>query len=413
MKKKIVAFILLILLVCGYFVLYHSDKELKYVPGNADVVVLVDTKKATRQYLSDFLTHPSQWLKNGKTSQNTISIHKSGLKMPDFLQIFHIENTGFSEWYCVLELENKSKFVTFLKQEKFAAKSNNVFGKDHFFIKIEGEYCIVGTSDSAFKNIKSLLADFSQKAKFSSDRFIDGSLGSISIISRGKVQNFPIHLNSDNIEITNGNKEDFSSLISKLEKRGYFIEAELDKDNIKRVTSIFNKSISDSTQINSLQATATLQQVNDTIVTYVYDDDFNEIEKKTIQKITEPNYTISIKTSAPEKVLQYFQDKKWINTQNHFTAIPFQPNILEEKADGIEIYSTRKTIKPSFRLNGNYIFIKNNALLLSSLKSLNSKEKSVFSNLNYIFYGNKNQDYFVRLQFKKENLPLILRWQND
>ncbi|WP_228446454.1 hypothetical protein [Chryseobacterium shandongense] len=137
MKKKIVAFILLILLVCGYFVLYHSDKELKYVPGNADVVVLVDTKKATRQYLSDFLTHPSQWLKNGKTSQNTISIHKSGLKMPDFLQIFHIENTGFSEWYCVLELENKSKFVTFLKQEKFAAKSNNVFGKDHFLSKLK------------------------------------------------------------------------------------------------------------------------------------------------------------------------------------------------------------------------------------------------------------------------------------
>ncbi|WP_029296197.1 hypothetical protein [Chryseobacterium hispalense] len=413
MKKKIAACILLILLLCGYFIFYHRDKQLKFIPRNADVVVLLDVKKATRQYLSDFITHPSQWLKDGKTSQNTISIHKSGVEIPDFLQIFHIENTGFSDWYCVLELKNKSKFLTFLKQQKFAAKGNNVFRKDHFFIKIEGEYCIVGTSDSAFKNLKRLFLDFSRKADFSSDRFIHGSLGSISLISKGKVRNFPIHLNSDAIEITNGKEEDFSSVISKLEKTNYFIGAELNKGNVQKITSIFNKSISDSVQINSLQATATLEQVNDTIVTYAYDDDFNEIEKKTVQKILQPNYYISLQTADPEKSLQYFKNKKWVNAQNEFIAIPFQPNIIEEKAAGVEIYSTRKVIRASDRLHENYIFVKNNVLLYSHLKLLTSKQKRIISNADYIFYGNKNQDYFVRLQFKKENLPLMLRWQDD
>lgn len=375
MKKKIAACILLILLLCGYFILYHRDKQVKFIPRNADVVVLLDVKKATRQYLFDFITHPSQWLKDGKTSQNTISIHKSGVEIPDFLQIFHIENTGFSDWYCVLELKNKSKFLTFLKQQKFTAKGNNVFRKDHFFIKIEGEYCVVGTSDSAFKNIKRLFLDFSRKADFSSDRFIDGSLGSISLISKGKVRNFPIHLNSDAIEITNGKKEDFSSVISKLEKTNYFIGAELNKGNVQKITSIFNKSISDSAQINSLQATATLEQVNDTIVTYAYDDDFNEIQKKTVQKILQPNYYISLQTADPEKSLQYFKNKKWVNAQNEFIAIPFQPNIIEEKAAGVEIYSTRKVISPSDRLHENYIFVKNNALLYSHLKLLTSKQK--------------------------------------
>lgn len=412
MKKKIFAFILLILLVCGYFVLYHSDKELKYVPGNADVVVLVDTKKAARQYLVSFLAHPSEWFKSQNKGRKVMSIKESGVKIPDFLQIFHLEKTGFSDWYCILELKDKSSFLMYLKQNGFAQKGNNWFQKDHFFIKIEGSYCIAGTSDSAFENIKHLLSEFSHRTNLRSDDFIDGSLGSISFLSKDRIRNFPVRLHSDYIEISNGQKEDFSSVISQLEKNNYFIDAELNKDNIKSIASIFNRSISDSVHINSLKATTVLEQVNDTIITYAYDDDFNEIEKKAIQKIVVSHFLISLKTPTPEKAVEYFQNKKWINPKKQFTAIPFQPNITVEKPDGVEIYSTGKIIKPSARMNENYIFIKNNALLFSSLKSLTPKERKVTSDLNYIFYGNKGQEYYVRLQFKKEELPLVLRWNN-
>ena len=32
-----------------------------------------------------------------------------------------------------------------------------------------------------------------------------------------------------------------------------------------------------------------------------------------------------------------------------------------------------------------------------------------FEDIEYLFYGNKNQDYKVKIKFKKEKLPLILR----
>lgn len=413
MKTKLAAFVLLILLVCGYFILYHTDKELKYIPRNADAVVLLDVKKATRQYLLSFLGHPSEWFQSKTKDKKGMSVKDSGVKIPDFLQIFHLEKTGFSDWYCILELKDKSTFLTYLKQNGFSQKGNDLFRKGYFFIKIEGTYCIAGTSDSAFANIKPLFQEFSQRTNFSSDQFIDGSLGSISFIFNNKIQNFPVHLNSDNIEISNGQKEDFSSVISKIEENNYFIDAELNKDNIESITSVFNRSISDSVQISSLKATAVLKQVNDTIITYTYDDDFNETEKKTIQKIIQPDYVISLITSIPEKALQHFQNKKWVNAQNQFTAIPFQPNIIEKKPDGLEIYSTKNKFNTARRLNANYIFIRNNTLLFSKLKSLNRKERNIISDLSSIFYGNKGQEYYVRLQFKKEDLPLMLRWQNN
>ena len=151
---------------------------------------------------------------------------------------------------------------------------------------------------------------------------------------------------------------------------------------------------------------ANLTQVNDTIVSYEYDDNFNEIEKISYQKIVQPDYEIVLQTSNPEKAWTYFQNKKWINAKNQFTAIPFQPNLMSVNKNHISIKSTRKSVKINETKNQNYIFIKNNPLLLSSFKTLNNQ---FFKDIEYLFYGNKNQDYTVKIKFKKEKYPLILR----
>ncbi|MGE4512604.1 MAG: hypothetical protein AB7E26_02155 [Chryseobacterium sp.] len=410
MKKKLIAFVVLIAAIFVYFILYYKDKELKFIPRNADVVILLDTKKVTRQYLSDFLSHPSEWFRNADEKTGGISIRESGVKIPDFLQVFHIENTSFSDWYGILEIKNKKKLLTYLKQKGFVEKKNELFHKGRIFIKIEGENCILGTSDNAFENITRLFLAFSQRTNFTSDTFIDGSLGSISVISNGKIRNFSMDVNADDIEIKTPGINNFTSIISKVQQKVPFFAAELDRGNIKNFTSFFDKKFSDSAGIDYLKATAELERVNDTIITYGYDDDFNEIEKKTIQKIIQPNYLISFQSSDLEKTMQYFENRKWINTQRQFTAIPFQPNVIEKNAHGFDIQSTRKTVQPSGQINENYIFVRNNELLYSNLKSFTSNEKKIFSDIDYLFYGNKDSDYYVKLKFKENNLPLILRW---
>jgi hypothetical protein len=409
MKKKLITFVILMVLIYGYFTLYYRDKELKFIPHNADVIVLMDMKKATRQYISSYLRHPSEWFNNKNGKQNNVSILESGIKIPDFLQVFHIEHTRFSDWYCILELKNKEKFRTYLKQERFAGEGNGIFHKEHLFVKIEGDQCIFGTSGSAFENISRLFPEFSQ-TNFTSNLFIDRSLGSISFISKNKIRNFSLDLNSDNIEIrTSGSQDHFVSVISKIQQESTFFSAELNVKNINNLTSIFDRNFAGSASIDYVKATAELQQVNDTIITYGYDDDFNEIEKKTVQKIIQPNYFVALKSSAPEKTDQYFRDKKWINAQDQFTAIPFQPNVIEKKSGGFEIKSTKKSVKPSQQLNENYIFIKNNRLLSSQLKSLTVQESALISGIDYLFYGNIDKNYYLKLKFKENPLPLILR----
>lgn len=409
-KKKIIVPLLVLLAVAVYFVAFHKDKSLRYIPGNADAVVVIDTKKLTGQYLFSLITHPSSWSGSDTKSKSSGSFKDSGIRIPDFLQIFHVKDTKISEWYSVLELKDPQQFITFLKKHQFADKGNNRFQKDQFFLIIEGNHCIAGTSDLAFETIQKFLKS-SVGHVWDADRLIQNTLGSISFISGETIQNFSIELHDDEIEIrNNSNQEIFNSIASKLQEGKQFLDLELDQGNIRNLSRFFNKNIADSSQAVSLKATANLEQVNDTIISYEYDDNFNEVEKKTFQKIVQPNYSIDIHSKNPEKTWTYFQSKKWINGENQFTAIPFQPNEISKNNNGVVIQSTGKPVINSPQLKENYILIRNSALLYSSLKTLSNTEKRIISDIDYVLYENKSQDYRLKIKAKKGNLPLILRW---
>ncbi len=409
MKKKLFAFVLLLFAGMMYFVFYHKQNTKIFSPKEADAIILIDTKKLTRQYVYSLIEHPSLWFES--KGKNKISFRKSGVEIPDFLQAFHLKNSKVSNWYSVFELEDKKTFLLFLKQQKFTDLGNQVFRKDQIFIKILGKNLIVGSSCDDFERINNQLFQSSQAIFFDADALVTNGLGSIILNTKKGSHNLSIELKHDEIEIRNqSDSYDPSPVISKLLKTDSFLETELDAENIKNFASIFDKTFADSSSVNQMKASVHLEEVNDTIITYSYDDNFNEVEKKTLQKIIQPNYIIDFQSLNPEKTELYFQNKKWINAQNQFTAIPFQPNLITQKSKGFEIKSTRKPVQQSFNLNENYIFVKNNPLLLSFLKTLSPKEKKIISDIDYIFYGNRDQDYCLKVQFKKDDLPLILRW---
>jgi len=411
MKKKYIFLVIVFLLAAAvYLLLFHKDKTLKFIPENADVVVLVDVKKVTRQYISELIAHPSQWFKSDKKGKDKMSLNKSGMKIPDFIQIFHLKNTQFGDWYTIVELEDETQFSQYLKQNKFIKSGEKLFRKDGLFISIEGAACILGTSNAAFEDIrKSLLSD-SKNNILNANQLINNSDGSISFISGSKISNFSISLNSDEIEVANsGNTNTFTSLIAKLEQKTQFLGAELDEKNVKDGLHFFYKDVKDSLQISYFKTNAELEEVNDTIITYGYDDDFNETEKVSYQKIIQPNFIISLQSLNPYKTWNFFQNKKWINDQNQFTAIPVQPNRILKKAKEISIQSTRKPLQLPQNQNENYIFLRNNKLLSSSFHQLNSTQKKMLSNIDYVFYGNKGQNYFMKIKLKENELPLLLR----
>ncbi|MDR6921198.1 MULTISPECIES: hypothetical protein [Chryseobacterium] len=409
-KKKLIAWLIIPLAAVIYFVFFYKDKTLQFVPENADAVVLIDVKKLAGQYVFSLTTHPSLWFNDAEEKKEHIALKDSGIRIPDFLQIFHLKNTKFTEWYTAVELKDQPKFLTYLKQQKFKDKGNSLYQKDQIFIKIGKGYCIFGTSDRALKNTDSDFFKASEKKKYNADHFINRTLGSFSFISGQNISNFSIDLRDDEIEIKNADgSADFTSVIAEFQGKSHFLEMQLDAGNMKNLSRFFNKSISDSAGISHMKGIADLEQVNDTIITYGYDDNFNEVEQKSYQKIVQPKYAISLLTPDPEKTWAYFQNKKWINAQNQLTIIPFQPNTVSKSQKAVIIRSSGNLEPLSRNEKENYIFIRNNALLYSSLKSLTEREKKLMSDIEYIFYGNKGQDHYIKLKAKKGDLPLILR----
>ncbi|OCA71387.1 hypothetical protein [Chryseobacterium arthrosphaerae] len=410
-KKKIIVPLILILAAAVYWIFFHKDKTLKFIPENTDAVVVIDVKKLTGQYLFSLVTHPSKWSGSPTKDNRSVSFKNSGIRVPDFFQIFHVRDSKFSEWYSVLELKDSRKFIAFLKSRQFIDKGNGNFQKDQIFIAIEKEYCIAGTSDQAFESIKKQLLQTPGNSKWNAGQLIHNTAASISFISGQKIQNFSVEVKDDEIEIRNSpDTKIFNSIASRLQKGNHFLEMELDAENVKNYARFFNKSLADSSDITYLRAAADLEQVNDTIISYEYDDDFNEIEKKTVQKITQPDYIVDLQSRIPGKTWEYFQAKKWINAQDQFTAIPFQPNTISKTSSGVIIQSTRKPVSLSPGVKENYILIRNNPLLFSSLKTLSETEKKIISGIDYILYVNKAKDYRITVKAKKGELPLILRW---
>jgi len=405
--KRVIAFIafIFVLAVVSYFVWSLKDKDLKAVPRNTDVLVLVDSKKLSEQYILTLIKNPSKWFGTSKGSSK-----KSGVEVPDYIQIFHLKDTSFSEWYSIFEISDKEELIRFLIEKDFKLIKSNLYKKDQVSVKIEASKCVVGFSNLNFD--KTTTEIFNSKFKnLYADELINNSVASVSYLAKSKIHKFAVYVNDDNVEIKTKTVDDyFSSMISDLDKQTSFLKLNLDSTTVKFASEIFNKKLNDSIKINSLSAVAELEMVKDKIITYGYDDNFNEVEKVSYQKILQPNYLIAMQGLQMNKTWEYFQKKKWINAQNQFTLIPFQPNHIKRELDNFRIQSTKNPVKLGQNFSGNYIFLKNNPLLINSIKSLSPSEKKSISNIDYGFYGNKGDYYYLKINFKKEKLPLILRW---
>lgn len=414
MKKKI-SLLLVVFAVAGavYFLLYHKNKELKYIPENADMALLVDVKNVSRHYLHQFLLHPSEWFGEKKGKSEKIKLRDSGIKIPNFLQVFHLKNSEITDWYCVVELSDKDHFINFLKQEKFSNQGKNLFGKNNISVKIIGEKCLVKTgkiSDvSAFEKFALQLLSGNPKPIFNASELSGNSHGSFVIFHPEKVSIFPVEIGENEITIHSENfKENFGVLISQLEKRNRFFELQLDEENIKKITPFFRNENWDSLSLSSLNITSKIEEVRDTIITYEYDNDFNEVEKISYQNILQPEYSILLKSSAPKKTMDYFHQKKWIGKKGEFTKIPFQPNTISRSGKEISIISKNNSAENFLPEKNNFLFLKNDNRLLNSFSTITPSEKEKLSRFLYLFYGNNGDECFVKIQFKKEELPLIL-----
>ena len=215
MKKKLFVFVILLFAGMMYFVFYHKQNTKIFSPQEADAIILIDTKKLTREYVYSLAGHPSLWFESKE--KNKISFKESGVKIPDFLQAFHLKNSKVSNWYSVFELEDRKTFLLFLERQKFTDLGNQMFRKDQVFIKIFGGNLIIGSSNDDFERINNQLFHSFQANLFDANALVTNGLGSIILNTKKGSHNLSVELKHDEIEIRNqSDSYDPSPAISKL-----------------------------------------------------------------------------------------------------------------------------------------------------------------------------------------------------
>ena len=414
-KFKLVILIFVCVLGCVYYFLFYKNNNLKFIPYNTDAVLIMDIKNIQNHYLKEILKNPTAWKFNIFTKDDDrISILNSGIEIPYFIQVFHLKNTSFATWFSIFELNDSEKFLQFLKQEKFINKGKNIFQKDDICIKINTENCLI-SYNSKMLELEKLNKYLSNKNSFtqnvqSTQYLTNYAAGSFVFLDKN-IKPIQIYFNRNTILFDNNN-ENLSKEFTKFYPN--IFELNFNTDLLEKTKIFYNKyadlKFIDSLHLNNIHAEIhDVKQVKDSIITYNYDDNFNETKEVSFQKILQPLYSVTFSTENSKNLMDYFTKNEWINNKNQFVKIPFQPNFTTVSSNNILI-STEKIAKGKVKNSAiNYFFFTNsNTYLWNELHFLSMENKKKITFLESIHFINKNNEYFLKIQFKENNLPWIL-----
>jgi hypothetical protein len=141
----------------------------------------------------------------------------------------------------------------------------------------------------------------------------------------------------NNIIPTNTQKTNISGKIDT--KRVFSLLKQKQKQSFTKATTLSLDSIFDMWNGSINVTWGKFIQKTDTIVTYTYDEDFNKVEKKEVQKRVIPNFNVEI---GGKKLYHYLQKKKAIkkeNTQPVLVLNPLFKTYTQKTNKGIRLYS--------------------------------------------------------------------------
>jgi hypothetical protein len=377
MKKKYFFLTLLVIaaLVGGYLLFYkHAPKYT--ATTSADMVVMVDKKRAINTAIWEYVTQPKLWdFSSSKDDKDERVNWKDALTLPDYLFAFHEAGQPNNTWHTTLEINDKQDFEKYLVQENFKAVPSqpNVYQKDsgNLYIGVFKNTVLLSNANevtdvakvySQLFNKAEQLADtlFSKlkdKATHVSFYAKKGTSLKQDVFGTLHYAKNKITLNTalsplDAYTFKNENlSTDTAMLNVQFAQPNFNICNLLDSAANQKFKNLINVPAQDVLLPSNTAYSLQLQQfVNkiDTAITYEYDDDFNQVEKKTITTNREPQFTLNILGNNGQQLLQNLQKNKVVEATaagNLFTSIPFAKTYASTTAQGLVLQTAATTKK--------------------------------------------------------------------
>ncbi len=414
MVKKIGYTILIViglLFTVGYFRYNPTVNITNVIPISADAIVRVNLREIEYNMVKDVVKHPFSYFKSTKNSGSTES------RLSLFDQIVIPTNVFFytnysnlkNRWISsVIEIKDKTNLQAFFKQEKLVRKTiddieyfthknvvyfiaNNelrILFSFNKITKVENILSVVlkgenylGEKEGILSNIKTsnqLIAVSTKK-----EGFFELSMSSEELSIKGQLNQknnlflpYKIQKNTNSLASISGriNKQLLFGLVKTKQKERFEKLVNLSLDSI-------NNHWDGEVDINL----ESFIKRNDTIITYEYDDDFNKVEKKSIQKKVVPKLNIRIGGSTFFDYLLSKDAIKNIEKENLLVVNPFFKTYANKRKNELFLFSNGTYKDDSVRSEKNkFLLFFNVEKYLQNESDFYSISKEYFSSVRNI-----------------------------
>ncbi|QKJ62131.1 hypothetical protein [Flavobacterium sp. M31R6] len=337
-----------------YWFGYHKNFNQGCIPKNTDGIAMIDIKNIRNFFIFSCLKNPSEcrWNDTESEFKNRFDLSNYGIKTPDYLALFHIENQPIFQWFVSAEIENETAFEKVMVKSHFRkiALQNGMtsYYSNSFnllFIKYSNQILVSNISEKQ-KNIAVKVAD----DLFLKKLFLDAKKIEKTISTQNAVT-FWIKKNSflENDGILNLKLEDQEITIdgqlqfrSKYKKETQFLQnpnallslgfdfemirnqsiTELNSDKINKIIGFNLDSIFANNPTKTELLLNEIVEKKDSAISYDYDDDFNPIKKVVVHTTREPSFYFSILTKNSKKAYNYLKTQNAIDNRDVFVNFP-------------------------------------------------------------------------------------------
>ncbi len=362
-KKKWALLVLAALLVFGYIKLFYKTYSEKAVPKSADCIIALDVKRITNTLIWNYITTPGQWKTGRLFSKKT---GKAGwddmIELPDYVLAFHILNQPANAWYLLLTIKDKTDFYKGLLQFQFEKLSdheylNKVYG---IYLLVNDKKVLVANAAVENKNYTAAVAD----ELFSKKSYIPRATLSKAIKAKSHIAVYlasNIFLQKEAVISGNFNKEKIEISGSLTPDQQYtFIENNFlyssgsictfgftqpspavfellnknDKEKISKALNIDIDSVLHQSNSSYNFNLAAVKMQTDSAISYSYDEEFNKVEKMTVNNIQEPAFNFLITGDSVAAIYTYLQRSNKLEKTaagDLFTPMPLVRSFCSKK----------------------------------------------------------------------------------
>jgi hypothetical protein len=350
---KIVIFLILLgSMAMFYWIGFHKKNDAKYIPQNADAIVMADVKNIRNHFIFSFLKNPSQWSTAAFGKHKKPDLSDYGIEIPDYLAFFHLENQPVTQWFAVANIENEIEFEKAITKASFVKKNLNN-GMYSYYSKAMGLLVIKHSNQILVSNIPETrepialktAEDLFLKKLLLDDKKRTQTIGTNNAVTVWIKKN--TFLKEDGIVTITLNDQEIAAegqlkLHSKYRKEyrflqnpnallslGFDFEMIRNQNFIKHNSNQINKMIGFNLDsllaFNPSKTELVLHEIvekKEAAISYDYDDDFNPIKKVVVHTSREPSFYFSMQTENSKRIYDYLKTQNAIDKDLVFVNFP-------------------------------------------------------------------------------------------